>query len=1260
MRRTVLSWFVLCALACLPFASAGSVSADWCTIESPDKVGAEQKFTVKVTIKDVPAGLKLGGDLHFAGPNGNYGGYAKWGGNAKAAKTGDVLTLTYTMPPQKEGMEGVNIFFYLSAKGFNEAKKKANSAVIKYDGAYVNPNAKPDTVTFKKSWIKLGTPVKTANPGTPWVEGDEIVLPIEYYVDPADDWGGTSLSSWVVGPWIDNPVPPYSDKRTHVNYPGLGFGCKCEIGKVTKTEYKFKLPKPFTAKKPEDGKFGDSGILIFFFKGKDGKNWPWQVRQGFGGFARKDAYFTLDAPTPGNLFTYDQPVVMHAILGNKAAGGGAKTLVYSVTDTAGAEVAKGEVAFTAGEKGQIVKIPLDIKKRGTFMLAAKVDGWENQETTFARVPDVKKIIGTKETVFGGQKFDGPEATTTARMLGMSITRLWISWSSFQPLPNLWNEDAFVALEKRIDELNKENIKPWLLFDNPPHWAIKNPKAWGLQFCAFPFDDKELETVITKLAERFKDKIIGFEWQNEIVPGKISEDPVGDYVRFCKVANTAVKKINPNFKNQLAGGLWPNSFRKAVLAAGVADYIDILPVHYGTGTAIDTARADLAAVGATDKLVWDNETAHGHSTWKMPISVAMKYKGQGKYIMSNYSSELIAGCPMIVVFGNEADACGNWSTFWGDMSPRPGAATMAVLASKIGTAKPLGDFTMGKGATFRLFANGKKPVLVAETTEKAGETVSLPTGKGLKFFTTDDQGNETDCSVNGEGVSSVPLLPIDQTPVFAEGGDLEVLEAQLVARVAIASTGVPQLSFVEGVNGTIPMTLKNYYDRPLKVKLALANCDLGSAEPLEVSLKPGETQPAALKFNAKKAGSMVSAIEVTFDYNKLPKVMKSVGINVINPDMVGNLLKNPGFEEEQGGKPAEWAVYAKPENIHRLEWKNAEELGHQNYVVEFKDAKSYISMLQGRKGIPPGKYVYSMWIKSKNQMTGSNAEWLDSTGKKVSAHWLRIFQCPKNQDTWEIYTKVIDAAGGNYINVQPISGESPGGVSWIDNARLTFYEGTEYNAEAPKAGKIKIDGDLSDFNRSQPIPLLGRGQLHAESKGYKWTPQNLSAVAYLNWDTANLYVGVEAIDDNHVASKNDEKTNQDDSVEIAIHPLNRQAGEDGKAFVYYLSMANPGGGSGKHTLFRPAAKSGGLKAGSLTKDSSMYDVVVKRNGNKTVYELAIPFAELGGIVNSFGTKFGLSLAVNDNDGSGYAASMVWGEGLKPKWSPSGFGMMVLGK
>jgi hypothetical protein len=128
--------------------------------------------------------------------------------------------------------------------------------------------------------------------------------------------------------------------------------------------------------------------------------------------------------------------------------------------------------------------------------------------------------------------------------------------------------------------------------------------------------------------------------------------------------------------------------------------------------------------------------------------------------------------------------------------------------------------------------------------------------------------------------------------------------------------------------------------------------------------------------------------------------------------------------------------------------------------------------------------------------------------------------------------------------------------------------------------------------------------------------------------------------------------------LAFDPTGRGPDAAEKAFCYYISAAVPGGGSGKHTVFRPGSRAAGLSSGHLLKDSSIYDLAVVHAEGVTTYELRIPFSEMGGVRPDVGGRLGFTLSVTDNDGEGAMARMAWGQGVAPSWQPMNFGLVTL--
>jgi len=1235
------------------------LDCSWCAIDYPEKAVPGEIFFVKVTPKKIPEGQKIGGDLHYA-KVGQYLGYASWGGEPKKAKSGETLTFRYRMPEFETEDKGVQPIYFLTVKGWEEAKEKAFGPVIlPLINDEIRKRFKPDSATLKKSWIAFGK-IRGASGGDPvWKSGEKIIIPVEYYVDPEDDWGKTEIVTWVLGPWIDCPDGKYATGKKH-----LGGNCGipntlCEIGKRVKTEWTLTLPKAYADSGPEKGKMGDSLLLVTQFRGRDGKNWPWQLRKGLPVFERNGGFFDLDTPVPGNLFTLDEPVILQVIPTETGKNLQAGKIHWKVRDISGKNLASGTADFPPAN-GQKLEIPINLKQRGTFLFHAELPQKEIRETTFARIPNIEKLAGTRSTCFGGQKFFGDEeAVQAARRLGMSSCRVWLNWQNLEPGRGIFNEEAWNELEKNLKMLNENHIRPWLLLDGVPPWAIQNPQYFTGKFTALPVADEDIDRFVTRAAKRLGRWISGFEWLNEIVPGNVCEDPIADYVRFCQTANAASKRVNPNFQNQIAGGLWPQTFRQNLISAGILEFTDILSIHYGNGGSVRGAKRDLASSGAEKRVaVWDNESAYGISTWGMPLSEAMKQTAQSDYFFTRFPDELLAGCEKIVLFGGESSPAGDWSHFWSDHSPRPSAAALAVLIHALTDAVPLGEFSIGKNDSLKLFERPGRPMLlVVSSLEKGGEVIRLQVGK-KKITQIDQQGNETELKPDREGKISLRLT---ESPFLIEGGDPNALKANLAVSFAGTSAVRPTFTGVSGNTLEIPLRIKNTLNKPVKMSIFWDSNVPGKSSNLNLSnLDPGETRSLALKINELRAGLTPTRFTIRFSDSALPVLSRKIIVNAVKPDEIGNLLKNPGFEfSEHGNDSAAMSWNGSGKEGKRLRLEDPDSLGHENFVCKFeKTGGKYFHISQNVPKLPTtgGEYVYGFWIRSNDLTTGSNFGGKTDSGENWDRHWLQVFQAPRSQPVWQVFSKRLELPPGTQsVTAAPVcQGE---GWAMIDNTFLVPYEGTEFCAFAPEANKITINGDLSDFDRSAPIPLLGQNQLRVLNKYYRWSPQNCSGCAYFNYDEEFLYVGIEVLDNIHSAPQTGAECANHDSVRIAFHPLNRLPGEDDKAFCFDLSSAAPGG-SGKHTIYRPKELSGGLRNGSLAKDSSVFDISIQRIGNRTFYEAALPWSELGGPKGTIGTKLGLSMKLTDHDGKKTEAFLLWGEGLSPAWSPVSFGMLTL--
>ena len=1100
---------------------------------------------------------------------------------------------------------------------------------------------RPAEATLKKSWINI----MPFDPDKGVKAGEEFKVTVKYYLDPSDNWGdGTILKCVPLGPWIDNPDGKYTKNRQHISYPGLwGQEEKIKPG-LGEHIFTFKANSLF--------KYNGLAFLSQF-QGADGNAWPWETRGGGPRLDNEEKFFQLTSDKPGNLFVYEEPVVLKIEFTEGAVKGETKKLKYKLIDTKGAEVKTGEETITAGAKGESAALKLDVKERGTFLIQASIDGWGDREATFARIPDVMKITGGAKTQFAATNLHSDAVCKVARMLGFTSVRLFMAWREIQPAKDQWNFEGFDAI---LDVNKKNGIDPWICITTPPMWILTDCPASNVGYEPFPFDGGEWKKSCEAMTTRWKDKLWGWEWLNEIVPGSKSKTPAEDYAKFCAIGTEAAKRIKPELKTLMAGGLWPRNFRNDCLKAGMGKDVDILPVHYSDMGGVLEAADDLAASHNEKVAVWDDESSSGASVWNMPSVEALKITSQSQWFLDHFPDELVAGAEKVTFFGGWTDSVGNWSNLLDDHTPRPVCATLAVLTSKLANVKPVGKFFLPNNSVCQLFEKDGKAILVASSGNDKGEKVELNIGNG-NLIVTDYQGNET-AATAANGKASLALVPM---PVFVEGGNLDILKSYCVVAIGDGRQieRFPKSTVIKGLPASVQVGVRNVYEKNLEGTVTIGTPDgWPASERASFSLKPGALEHLTLPIklpDAVASGDFQLKLLVEFKDTALPKTEKPFGLAIISRELVGNLIKNGDFEKAGGSEtqPAEWSGSKQCTRA-----PSGDGLGLGKYCLRIEKAANYESIGQSLN-VPPGQtYLYSAWVWNHEIGGGSNIYQTMTDGTTRPFYTPAVFMTNEGSPTWHLYScKTVAPQNLKTISFNPVMK----GMGWAlyDNVRVSLYEGSNYTAECHKAkGPIKIDGKLDDWDKSCPIPLLCENQVSPLDKNYKWTPENVSGVAYLNWDDKYLYFAAEVIDDVHVAKTTGDETINGDSIVLGIHPANRAVGKDDKAFEYFLSSASPGGGSGACTLFRPAAHSGGLSTGNLAWNSSVYEINIHTEGKVTTYEVRMPWSELGGINPQFGSKFGLSLQLNDNDGNGRAASITWGDGLITGWAPSNFGIATL--
>ena len=1043
-------------------------------------------------------------------------------------------------------------------------------------------------------------------------------MKVHYYLDPSETWGPKQslLSVCPLGPWIDNPDGVINKSRHHVSYGGGMFTQekRIEAGEHT-VEFRFRLGTAYRY---------NACVFLCRFKCPDGKDWPWDYRGGSLSVVPQNDVFRIYPTARGGLFFYDETPNVTLVWSGSVAGGPRRGTAV-VKDALNRTVCEREVDLNPARRVQSLVFP-DLGARGVFSLTVKApglgaDGADFEDFCyFGRIPRFERVEG-RPTPFGVTNVGDLDLSLLARDMGFSLVRHFTSWKGIEPMRGKW---CLGGLDRAVANNAKAGLRPWIQLHGPPAWALPPELAKTGEFEPAPFSLEAWGEAIDTLAKRYRGRLHGFEFMNEIVPGSACSDPVHDYVEICRVGYETAKRNDTNLVCQLAGGLWPHSFRVDCLNAGIARYIDVLPVHYSTFEGVREALDDLAVRGAGRVRVADNETAKGFSVWNYPPDMAFeKSLVQCRHVMTRWPDELCAGAEFICYFGGGADACGNWSYMLDLSSPRPVAATLAVVQGRLAYARPVGKFFIGE-TVCHLFERDGRATLFLSTPGKEGVKVSVPAKGPLTVV--DFQGNET--------VSRGEVVTGDM-PVIAEGCDLDALRLHAALEVGAGGAPVAQPQHVaDAASVKLPVTVRNAYAEVREFTVSAGRPKWGSAPEAKVRLGPGESKTLELVFETVRGGSAAGAtrLGVTVATAGVPSVTKPCVLFVADSASLGNLVANPSFDGDMkpwrgDGRQADAPVPGDAANKALAIYGKGKGYVHQTETV--------------RLPVPGATYLYTAWARGEGMGGGSNLDEYGPGGRHLKNYMmLRVFAAPGTGTRgWNYYArKFTFGPEAESLAMTPVATGKKGARMLYDNVQLSLYRGCDYVAFAS-----------SDAKGSSPVPLLCENMVRAEN-GYEWSERNVAGVARFTWSKDSLVfeaaVEDDAMDARPAVGEDGEETLAGDSIALCVFP---RIGPDGRPengqMRWYISKASPGGGSGATTVFRPKKYSMGMKSGQLCKDSSVYAIAIGREGTLTKYRLTIPWAEIPGFAPAKGASLGCSIVLTDADGGEKRCRVVWGGGLK---------------
>jgi hypothetical protein len=209
------------------------------------------------------------------------------------------------------------------------------------------------------------------------------------------------------------------------------------------------------------------------------------------------------------------------------------------------------------------------------------------------------------------------------------------------------------------------------------------------------------------------------------------------------------------------------------------------------------------------------------------------------------------------------------------------------------------------------------------------------------------------------------------------------------------------------------------------------------------------------------------------------------------------------------------------------------------------------------------------------------------------------------------------------------------------------------AIALKAVKpLKVDGDLSDWNKSQPVVMADSSFF---KEGLTWKgKEDLSGKAYLMWDDKYLYLAAEITDKIPLVNK---KERQDiwngDALELV---LGLDPNADPKRDTFERGDYQLGFGTGDGKTYKPTIWN--WQRHRVPQGS---EISVKKVAKPLGYilEAKVPWEFFGAFVPKVGTKVGFDLAFDDADYTGERErQFIWNGDYYFYRDPSVWGVLEL--
>jgi hypothetical protein len=207
--------------------------------------------------------------------------------------------------------------------------------------------------------------------------------------------------------------------------------------------------------------------------------------------------------------------------------------------------------------------------------------------------------------------------------------------------------------------------------------------------------------------------------------------------------------------------------------------------------------------------------------------------------------------------------------------------------------------------------------------------------------------------------------------------------------------------------------------------------------------------------------------------------------------------------------------------------------------------------------------------------------------------------------------------------------------------------------------VTVDGRLVEWQGLPPVLLMHRNRWEPASQGETYGgPADAAVRFYAAWDAANLYLAVEAYDNDLIPPTEAGDMLDGDCIVVAIDARNDASqGYRADDAEFGFAYARP---SALTWRWFPSDRAGFFRPAKVAIVREMKPAALEAGVPpiKLTYEVAVPWHELPAIAREPGRTFGFDLAYNDADSGRRHGWLRWTPGLMGIKDPSRFGNIHL--